>query len=179
MDRSTWWALDRAAEALPLLRRQPTKREACSFAAIWLWCMQRATRRALSLARRERTRTNSGPYLNSASSSARTLQRNSGAAASAPQSGGKLNRRQSFAPAVCAENSIDNNHGVYGVFWPQSQGKTNLQSPMSPSRESLGMGQGGAVSQSCGECLGSPFRNAGNSIWFPHFILINADLTFR
>ncbi|MGA3264597.1 MAG: hypothetical protein ABSC47_11195, partial [Terracidiphilus sp.] len=66
-----------------------------------------------------RMRTNSGPYLNSASSSAKTLSRNSGAAASAPQSGGKLNRRQSFASAACAENSINNNHGAHGVLCPK------------------------------------------------------------
>jgi hypothetical protein len=74
------------------------------------------------LERRERTRTNSEPYLSSASSSATTLPRNSGAAASAPQSSSRLNRRQSFAAAACAENSIDDNHGVNGVLWPQGLG---------------------------------------------------------
>src|ERR1039458_7518812 len=117
MDRSICWALELAAQAPLSLRRQPTKREECTFAAIsGLWT-QRTTHREVSLARRERIRTNSGPYLNSASSSAKTLPRNSGAAASAPQSGGKLNRRQSFAAAACAENSIDDNHGG---SWPSS-----------------------------------------------------------
>src|ERR1039458_8163612 len=132
-DRSTCWALAEAAEAPLSPRRQPTKREACTFAAISQGCMQRATRREVSLARRERTRTNSGPCLNSASSSATTLPGNSGAAGSHPLSGGKLNRRQSFAAAVRAENSIDDNHRVYGFPRPQALGKTNsLSLPAHP-----------------------------------------------
>src|ERR1039458_2542153 len=120
--RSTCWALERAAEALLLLRRQPTKREACTFAAILHGCTQRTTRREMSLARRERMPTNSGAYLNSASSSATTLPGNSGAAGSAPLSGGKLNRRQSSATAACAENSIDDNHEILGVLRSQALG---------------------------------------------------------
>ena len=120
MDRSTCWALERAAQAPLSPRRQPTKKEVCTFAAILHGCTQRTIRREIPLARRERMRTNSEPYLNSASSSAKTLPRNSGAAASAPQSGGKLNRHQSFVAAACADNSIDDNHGVYGVLRPQA-----------------------------------------------------------
>ena len=98
------------------------------FAVILHGYTQRTTRREMSLARRERMRTNSGPYLNSASSSAITSPRNRGASASAPQSGGKLNRRQSFAAAACAESSIDDNHGVHGLLRSQALSDTN-QSP--------------------------------------------------
>jgi len=49
----------------------------------------------------------------------KTLPRNSGAAASAPQSDGKLNRHQSFVAAACADNSIDDNQGFMAFFGPK------------------------------------------------------------
>src|SRR5665213_3291526 len=84
MDRSTCWVLDRAVEAPLSPRRQPTKKEACTFAAISRGCMQSTPRTEMSLARRERIRANSGPYLNSASSSA-AISQNSGVEALAPR----------------------------------------------------------------------------------------------
>jgi hypothetical protein len=66
--------------------------------------------------------------LNSASSSAKTLPRNSGAAASAPQSGGKLNRRQSFALPRALKIQSTITTGVLGLLRAQALSNTN-QSP--------------------------------------------------
>ena len=84
MDRSTCWVLDRAAQAPLSPRRRPTKKEACTFAAISCGWMHSIPRAEMILARKEPIRANSGPYLNSASSSA-AISQNSGVEALAPQ----------------------------------------------------------------------------------------------
>jgi hypothetical protein len=108
--------LTSSGSALPSLRRPPTKREACIFAAISLLCMQRIPPRALSSARQERTRANSGPHLNSASSSAKTSSRNSRLAASTPQSRAKLNHS-------CHDHMIPIS-GLNQIGCPRSRGAT-------------------------------------------------------
>jgi hypothetical protein len=126
------------------------------------------------LARRERMRTNSGPYLNSASSSAITLPRNSGAAASTSQSGGKLNRRQSSA-AARAEYSADDSHGVHGVLWPQAL--SNAHTRNRPAH--FTMGRPGLRSFSKHDWRSLPLVQGGaSSFHFPDFIFIASALTF-
>src|SRR5665213_938707 len=95
MDRSICWVLGRAAQAPLSPRRQPTKKEACTFAAISLGCTQAASLMEMSLDQKERTRASSGPYLHSVSSSA-AISQNSRIEALLPQGSRSLLRAQAL-----------------------------------------------------------------------------------
>jgi len=117
-DDGQFVGLEEAAEASLLLRPQPTKRRHVP--------SQRSCNGACNelhggdvFGKTERTRNQFRAVLEFGSSSATTLPRNKRSRSITSAERGKLNRRQSFAAAVCAEKLNRRYHGVNGVLWPK------------------------------------------------------------